>query len=201
MQPLARWAFFLFVLASSPALPGAEPILSEFMADNQRTLADEDGQFPDWIEVHNPGATPINLAGYFLTDDPGQLAKWAFPSVALPAGGYLVVFASGKNRTADPARLHASFQLNADGGFLALVKPDGTNIVSAYANYPSVKEDVAFGLAQSVVTTSLLAATPPRVLVPTNAASLPADWNQPDFTPGADWLTGAVPTRWATTPT
>src|SRR5881296_212626 len=81
-------AFGLFVslaiaqIRSEVAL-GAEPIISEFMPDNERVLADEDGQFSDWIEVHNPGDTVINLAGYYLTDDPQQLTKWAFPSVTV----------------------------------------------------------------------------------------------------------------------
>ena len=160
MRLRATVLFFLLVLWSGALAPGAEPILSEFMANNARILVDEDGQFPDWIKVHNPDTAPVNLAGYFLTDDPLLLAKWGFPSVSLPAGGYLVVFASGKNRTNDPAHLHASFRLDATGGFLALVKPDGSTVASAYA-YPSVKEDVSFGLAQSVIVTSLLASSVP----------------------------------------
>ena len=110
MKPFACLLLCLSVIPSIPAAPGAEPIITEFVPDNARTLADEDGQFPDWVEIQNPGAAPINLAGYFLTDNSSQLAKWVFPSVTLPGGGYLVVFASGKNRTNNPARLHTSFR-------------------------------------------------------------------------------------------
>ncbi|HEY2952395.1 MAG TPA: lamin tail domain-containing protein, partial [Verrucomicrobiae bacterium] len=191
MRTLAS-LFVLLVLSSRSLVPGAEPVISEFMADNAHTLADENGQFPDWVEIHNPSGASLDLAGYFLTDDSQQLAKWAFPSVTLPGGGFLVVFASGQDRTNDPVHLHTSFQLNADGGFLALVRPDGKNIASAYT-YPKVKEDVAFGIAQSVIRTSLLTGSTPRVLVPTNAADLPADWNQPAFSPGPNWLTGVAP--------
>jgi hypothetical protein len=169
-----------------------EPIITEFMPDNERVLADEDGQFADWIEIHNPDVAPFDLGGYFLTDDPLLLTKWSFPAVTFPAGGYLVVFASGKNRTNDPARLHTSFDLNAGGGFLALVRPDGTTIVSAY-NYPPVKEDVAYGIAQNQLIASLLENSVPRILIPTNAAELSAQWPQPAFLPGANWLTGAAP--------
>src|SRR5829696_10151734 len=66
----------------------AEPIISEFMPDNARILADEDGEFADWLEVHNPNATSIDLAGYYLSDDPLRLTKWAFPSVTLSPNGY-----------------------------------------------------------------------------------------------------------------
>lgn len=184
-------ALVLLVASVHPQF-AAEPIISEFMPDNARVLADEDGEFTDWLEVHNPNGTPFDLAGYYLTDDPQHLAKWAFPSVPLPANGYLVVFASGKNRSSNPARLHTSFRLNANGGFLALVKPDGTNIVSAFS-YPQIKEDVAYGIAQNHLTLALLDSSAPRILVPTNAAELPADWTAPAFSPGANWLTGAAP--------
>jgi hypothetical protein len=195
-NPHMRVVVCLCLLAASFLAPGlfaAEPFISEFMPDNARVLADQDGHFSDWIEIHNPGDSAINLAGYYLTDDPQLLTKWRFPSVTLSAGGYLVVFASGKDRTSDPPRLHTSFQLNASGGYLALVRPDGATIVSSFPVYPNVPEDVSFGTAQSVITTELLANSPPRILVPAGAAELPANWAQPGFVPGANWFTGSAP--------
>ncbi len=35
----------------------AAPLITEFMASNDSTLADEDGDFSDWIEIHNPDAS------------------------------------------------------------------------------------------------------------------------------------------------
>src|SRR5689334_11803525 len=95
-HPLVRFAVFIglaLFLASGFGfrVEAAEPLISEFVADNERVLADEDGVFADWIEIHNPGGAAINLSGYFLTDDPLVLTKWAFPPVALSPGGYLVV--------------------------------------------------------------------------------------------------------------
>ena len=184
-------AFFLVMLIRPP-LRAAEPFISEFMPDNQRTLTDEDGQFSDWLEIQNPNATPLNVGGYFLTDAPGQLNKWALPPVTVPANGFLVVFASGKNRIADTNHLHTNFQLEKDGGFLALVKPDGSNIVSSYA-YPAIKEDVSFGIAQKQITTLPLATSVPRILVPTTPAELPANWNQLAYSPGSQWTNGVAP--------
>jgi len=175
------------------SLRAAEPIISEFMPDNARVLADEDGRFSDWIEIHNPNATAFDLAGYFLTDTAAQLNKWAFPSVTLPPNGFLVVFASGKNRTGDTNRLHTNFELNKDGGFLALVKPDGITIASSYSNYPAVKEDVSFGLSQQQISTSLIASSAPAILVPTNASMLPANWNDRAFAPDSTWTNGIAP--------
>ena len=50
------------------------------MASNVSRLADEDGDFPDWIEVHNPDNVAVPLAGYHLTDDAANLDKWTFPA-------------------------------------------------------------------------------------------------------------------------
>lgn len=165
--------------------------ITEFMPNNDRTLADEDGEFPDWIEIQNVEAVPVNLAGWFLTDDPLALNKWQFPATNLPAGSFLLVFASGKNRTTYP--LHTSFQLNADGGFLALIKPDGTTIASAFPAYPAMGEDIAYGIAQETINLLLLARTAAEVLVPTNAADLAGDWNQLSFAGGPNWFLGIAP--------
>ncbi len=190
---------FVFVLSALLVLVGvsssraAGPLLiTEVVPDNARTLADEDGAFPDWLEIYNATGAPVQLGGWHLTDDPASLGKWTFPPVELAGGGYLVVFASGKNRTNNPAYLHTSFQLDAGGEYLALVEPDGVTISSA-VTIPSVKQDVAFGLAQSLVATFPLAGVAPRVLVPTSAGALPANWKAPGYVPGAEWLTGSAP--------
>lgn len=128
------------------SLRGA-PVISEFAAANRSGLKDEDGEFSDWIEIHNPDAVALSLDGYRLTDDAANLRGWPFPSLTLPPGGYLVVFASGKDRRDPSQRLHTDFQLSADGEFLALVAPDATTMVSAYApQYPPQADDESFGL-------------------------------------------------------
>src|SRR4051794_3583189 len=73
----------------------ANPVITEFMADNSTSLADGNGAHSDWIEIQNKGDASINLAGWHLTDDASQLNKWTFPSRTLAPGQFLVVFASG----------------------------------------------------------------------------------------------------------
>lgn len=136
------WGYWL----DSAAL-ASDVTLSEFMADNKRTLNDNDGDSSDWIEIANAGDTAAHLAGWFLTDDAGDLTRWRFPDVDVPAKGFLVVFASGKNRTNATAKLHANFKLASGGGYLALVDP-ATNIVSDFAPvYPPQSTDVSYGRA------------------------------------------------------
>lgn len=121
-------------------------VISEFMADDQSIRADEDGQYSGWIELHNPTAAAVNLAGYFLTDDPSEPMQWAFPAMVLAPDEYLVVFASGKDRAKAGAPLHVNFELGNNGEYLALVGP-GPLAVHAYAPaYPAQRENISYGI-------------------------------------------------------
>lgn len=145
-------------------LLAAAPLITEFMASNDGTLLDGNGTTPDWIEIHNAGDQSIDLAGYRLTDDAGDLSKWEFPSFVLEAGAFLTVFASGDNTPDLAGNLHTSFSLSADGEYLALVDPTGA-VVNAFGtpteDYPPQTTDVSFGLAMN--TTVINAVTPTSV--------------------------------------
>jgi hypothetical protein len=106
--------------------------LSEFLADNQRGLPDDYGERSGWIEIHNGGNSAVNLEGWSLTDTATNLTKWRFPRVALLPDKYLVVFASGKDRTTNLTHLHTNFRLDPRGNYLALVNR-ATNVVSEFA--------------------------------------------------------------------
>ena len=120
-------------------------VINEFLAANGTGLADENASQEDWIELHNAGSTPVNLIGWALTDDPDDLAKWIFPSRSLAPGGYLVVFASRKNRTAATGNLHTNFTLNENGGYLALVSPESPRVAVSAFTYPEQRTDHSFG--------------------------------------------------------
>jgi len=84
--------------------------INEVMASNHSTIADEDGDFEDWIELYNYGDTPVNLYGYGLSDDYDNLMKWVFPDVTIEPGEYLLVWASGKDRRPSQGE---TFHINA----------------------------------------------------------------------------------------
>ena len=148
------------VSAASPV------VISEFMANNTRTLADEDGDFPDWIEIRNNSASVVNLQNWSLTDNAGNRTKWRFPATNFNVGAYMVVFASGKDRHVAGGPLHTSFKLDKDGGYLALVDPDGQTIASQF-NYPPQVPNVSFGIGLVSSNVTLLSTgAAARVLVP-----------------------------------
>lgn len=86
----------LLLMACTSSL--AQVIINEGSNKNYSSIHDEDGDFPDWIEVYNSGTDTAQLYGYTLTDDPADPAKWVFPNITLAPGEYRIVFCSGKDR-------------------------------------------------------------------------------------------------------
>jgi hypothetical protein len=120
--------------------------INEFVTDNDGSLLDEDGDASDWIEIHNPGGVATSLTGKFLTDDADEPAKWAFPDIAIPPGGYLLVFASGKDRRIAGNELHTNFSLASGGEYLALTGNDGITPLSSFSpEYPQQVSGVSYG--------------------------------------------------------
>ena len=139
------WCGLIFATPVGAADTFASAYLSEFAGDNQHGLKDDDGDQSGWIEIHNGGTTAIRLQGWSLTDNPTNRTQWRFPNVVLLPDKYLVVFASGKNRTNDLAHLHTGFRLAPRGGYLALVNP-ATNVVSEFAPaYPVQATGTSYG--------------------------------------------------------
>lgn len=136
------------VLSGALSLPGLpkKVVITEFLADNDEVILDEDGDSSDFIEVYNGSANPRNLSGWALTDDPGDNGKWIFPAVTLQPGERIVVFASGKDRTDPTGELHTNFGLDKGGEYLALVKKDGVTKNSEWNPFPLQAEDVSYGL-------------------------------------------------------
>ena len=164
-------------------------LLTEFMAVNETSLQDNDGDYSDWIEIYNGGPGPVSLEGYRLTDDPADFGKWRFPATNLVSHGYLLVFASGKDRRLPGQALHANFKLDRNGEYLALLKPDGVTVLTEYSpTFPPQQPNTCFGLAVETLASNLLVApeAAARLFIPTNG-DLDSDWIQTGFDESA-WL-------------
>ena len=189
MTPARAFLLAAVCLAVATAAVGAEGIsITEILASNGDGITDADGDRSDWIELRNSGRTPARLAGWSLTDDSRDLAKWRFPDVTIEPGGFLVVFASGKERRDPGGELHTNFQLEADGEFLALVGPDGTTVGSAFSpSYPPQRTDVSYGIEQETSVAPFVGPeTPARVWIPSDGVA-DGVWFLPEFDDSA-WL-------------
>jgi len=86
------------ILSSFIAFSQVNIKINEIQSNNGSTFTDEDGDFEDWIELYNAGTSSVNLLNYSLTDNVNIPNKWKFPSIVLQPNGYLLIFASGKDR-------------------------------------------------------------------------------------------------------
>ncbi|MFH0879375.1 MAG: lamin tail domain-containing protein [Lentisphaerota bacterium] len=164
-------------------------VINEFMALNETSIQDEDGEFSDWVEIYNNSSNAVNLEGWYLTDKSNDLTQWQFPSTNLAAGGFLLVFASGKDRAVAGAELHANFSLKGTGEYMGLVQTNGLTIESEYApKFPIQYPDISYGHpAEPGTSTWIAAGAPCLVRVPTNDAE------------GSNWIrrTGFDDSSWS----
>ncbi len=173
MHP-APLSLLLAFLAPNALL--ADLTITEFVADNDGSTLDEDGDASDWIEISNPGETTVSTTGLFLTDNQTQPTKWELPDIAIPPGGYLTIFASGKDRRVADSELHTNFSLSAGGEYLALI--GGAGALTEFApQYPKQFYGVAFGSGTN-------ANTETETLVPWPTA---ATWLAPTVDIGDAW--------------
>lgn len=122
-----RGVLLLVLAASLPLtdLQAGQPLLNEIMASNRSTHHDEDGEYNDWIEIYNPTDAWVALEGFGLSDDPDRPFRWVFPEVFVGPGQFLLVWASGKDRSDPHNPLHANFSISAAGEDVLLTHPSG----------------------------------------------------------------------------
>jgi len=177
------------LLLPSPAAPITSAKITEFVANNRNGIEDEDGDRPDWLEIWNSSGVAGNLGGWHLTDDPGNLTKWTLPAIPITSGGYVVVFASGKDRKEAADEAHTNFRIQSGaGGYLALVKPDGITIASVFENYPEQFKDTAYGLGLEAGTPLFFIVAGAQAKWHVPAGPVPG-WTETDFDDAA-WGAG-----------
>ncbi len=120
--------------------------INEFMASNSTTIADEYGEYNDWIELYNYGTDTVNIAGYYITDTIGNNTKHHIPAgyalTKIPPGCYLIIWAD--NDTLQDGANHLSFKLSADGEQIGLFAPDGTTVIDTIT-YGQQVTDISYG--------------------------------------------------------
>ncbi len=121
-------SIFLLILGNTIASTAQELYLNEILASNSSGIQDEDGDNEDWIEIYYAGNEPLNLQGYGLSDDYNRPFRWVFPDITMQPGEFLLVWASGKNRTDPRSPLHTNFSIAAAGEEVLLTHPDYTRI-------------------------------------------------------------------------
>jgi len=116
-------------------------VINEFMASNDATVADQDGEYDDWIEIYNNSSTNIDLSGHFLSDNAGNLTKWEFPSgTSIDGNSYLIVWADDDE---NQSGLHTNFKLSAAAESVFLVNASGAIVDEV--SYVEQASDISYG--------------------------------------------------------
>lgn len=161
-------SLFAVLLSSADAVP----VINEVMANNESTLADGQGEFDDWVEIYNSGNAAVDLSGYFLSDDAGDVARWQIPlasGVVVLPGERVVLWLDGD--TEDGAD-HLPFRLAAEGEVLFLTDPDGVTVVDQ-VTLPVQHPDISYGRDEATGEFRyLINPTPGMVNDPTGVAVL-----------------------------
>jgi hypothetical protein len=125
-------------------------VINEFMASNSTNsgITDPQGDYDDWIEIHNYGNIAIDIAGMYITDNISDpTAGYHIPNnvpaeTNIPPGGYLLIWAD--EDIADSPGLHANFQLNKDGEEIGLFYTDGITLIDSII-FADQTTDISFG--------------------------------------------------------
>jgi len=120
--------------------------INEVMPANGITIADELGEFDDWIEIYNSSDSDIDLAGYFVSDDISDFTLYEIPATdasvtTVPANDYLLLWA---DKDEEQGAHHLGIKLSA-GETLILIQPDGNTIVDSLAIPTTIQEDESYG--------------------------------------------------------
>ncbi|MGF1564560.1 MAG: CotH kinase family protein [Flavobacteriales bacterium] len=131
--------------------------INEVVAANPGFYPDEDGDFVDYIELHNYGSASIDLNGYGLSDNPDQAFQWVFPNYTMSPGEFLVVFCSDKNRLTLP--FHSNFRIAQGGEGVWVHSPDGNQVdvfpvISVAEGYSAVRLPDGTGVWERTVFSS-----------------------------------------------
>ena len=140
--------------AMTLAITPSDVVINEVMAGNTRTLAAEDGQYYDYIELANTSGADVDISGWYLSDDAADSMAWRIPEgTVVPANGYLLFYASGQDTL-----LHTNFRLSAEGEAAVLTNDKG-QIVSI-ADYDILDADQAYSRRADGSYTTELAPSP-----------------------------------------
>ena len=79
----------------------------------------------DWVELHNSTGSAVSLAGYGLSNNPKNPAKWVFPDISIEPGEYLLLYATGSADKAQKKNLKLNFCISSTGETLFFFDPNG----------------------------------------------------------------------------
>jgi hypothetical protein len=145
-EPIASLPRFEIASVQEPTfLANAPVVFNEVMAANETAAKNAQGNFSDWIELHNRSKKTVDLSGLFLSDATNHIRKWQFPDgTTIKPGQFLVVWADDAKTPQDG--LHANFKLSKKGETLYLAADDkGHTVIWQRVQFGPQRADISIG--------------------------------------------------------
>jgi len=180
------------VMCWTPNAASTRLVISEFVAQNDNGILDEDLETSDWnrsLQRRLRHGEPGQLVFDRRCGEPRQMAVPLHQPGAQCLSARLGI---GEGQARGRRALHTNFKLDGSGEYLALVRSNvvgGLEVIWEYApKYPNQEPDISYGLAMNVGAygTLIPIGATAKVLIPTG--DLGVNWTAPGFNDGS-WST------------
>ncbi|MDG1475833.1 MAG: CotH kinase family protein [Vicingaceae bacterium] len=118
----------------------AQVVINEYSCANSTAagFSDSFGEREDWVELYNTTTGAIDLNGYYISDKSGNPTKFQIPSsVVIPAGGYIMVFGSGRGIVAAGNQIHTNFKWTQTRYEKIILSDAGVNVLDSLTIIPN----------------------------------------------------------------
>lgn len=133
----AEWLSFSYPLVNGPLF------INEFMASNLRTIADEFGEYDDWVEIYNGSDEQVWMSDFYLSDENGDPGKYRFPNKFLDSGAFYLVWLDSDTEQGEN---HATFKITRTGERIRLSGSASTGFPLVDSlSYGEQQTDISFG--------------------------------------------------------
>jgi hypothetical protein len=124
--------------------PSGSLKVNEFMADNEETIADNYGEYEDWVELFNAGPDSLFLGDKYITDDRQEPLKWNLPNKWIRSGEFLLLWADDDEE--DQGENHLGFKLSKEGEFIGVYDLiEGETVLLDGLDFGEQPEDISLG--------------------------------------------------------
>lgn len=158
MRNLKLVCIALFIVIFSLQQSVAQLYINELMAKNDDVIADNFGEYDDWLEIYNAGSSDRDLAGLIFSD--GSV-DWEIPNTdpgatTIPAGGYLIIWA---DKDTEQGPTHIDFKLSSSGDVISLYESDGNTLIDQ-VEFGAQNSNLSYGRALDGAATFQIFASP-----------------------------------------
>ena len=123
--------------------PEPQVVINELVSSNQTVIADEHGEYDDWIELYNAGDVAVNLSKYYFSDKPAAPLLWQLPDVTINPGSHLLFWADGQ---VGQGAMHTNFSIKAAGEQIYLFKMHNDELTLVdHVDMPAIPTDYSYG--------------------------------------------------------